>query len=289
MQSIHDRALEAARIFKKAESELIDIIQDIDFQKRFREKNFTSTFDYCVKFLKLSEATSYTFISLARKSREVPELKTAIQNDLITVSNAKKLVSVITKDNKDHWLSLAQSLPKAKLEREIAKVSPQLAVKEKVKFVSESRLKLELGVSESVMNDFKRAQEILMQKTKGRVTLEEVLRKVLEDFLQREDPLKKAQRAIEREKVKRSSTLGAQLVPGPVQIPFERTPLTTHLRHQLAIRDHAQCGYADQDGKRCPQRKWLQIHHVIPVSHGGQNQLENLKTLCFAHHQMIHQ
>src|SRR5688572_10094609 len=97
--TIHERALECAGNFKRAESALIDIIQEIDSLKSFREKGFTSTFEYCVKFLKLSESNTYNFITVARKSVEVPELKAAIEKDLISVSKAKKIASVITESN----------------------------------------------------------------------------------------------------------------------------------------------------------------------------------------------
>jgi hypothetical protein len=289
MQTIHERAIQKAKNFKGAESELIDIIGEVDEAKAFREKGFTSSYDYCIRFLKLSESTSYTLISIARKSREVPQLKQAIRNDLITVSSAKKIVSVLTSENKDHWLGLAQSLPKAMLEKEIARVSPQALPVEKAKYVTENRLKLELGVSEEIMNGLKRAQEVISQKSKGHASLEHVLEILLKQYLDKEDPLRKAQRSAAKEpKVNEN----VELVPGPVgdskEIPFQRMRLKAQIRHQVVLRDEARCTYADPNGRRCPQRKWLQVHHRISVRAGGQNQLGNLQTLCFAHHQAAH-
>ncbi|MBI2605974.1 MAG: HNH endonuclease [Deltaproteobacteria bacterium] len=39
---------------------------------------------------------------------------------------------------------------------------------------------------------------------------------------------------------------------------------------------------------RCEQKRWLQVHHIKPVSLGGGNTLENLTTLCSGHHRMRH-
>jgi len=74
-----------------------------------------------------------------------------------------------------------------------------------------------------------------------------------------------------------------------INIPFERTRIKAKITHQLNLRDQVQCTQITPDGNRCEQRKWLQVHHIIPISHGGQNELPNLKTLCTAHHQMAHE
>jgi hypothetical protein len=96
VQTIHDKALETAKRFKKSEIELISLIQEIDTRKAFYEKNCTSTFDYCVNFLNLSDNLSLDFIAVARKSKEIPELKLAIQDELITVSKARRITPVIS-------------------------------------------------------------------------------------------------------------------------------------------------------------------------------------------------
>ncbi len=333
--TIHERALEIAGRFKRSSIELIEIIQDIDSARSYREKDFGSTHEYCLKYLKLSADVAYNFITVARKSKEVPELKAAIREDLITVSNAKKIVSVINPENKTHWLQMAQSLPKAKLEKEIAKINPQTATPEKIKYVSETRLKLELGISEEVMNDLKRAQDVLSQKMGAHASLEDVLGRSLKEFLRKEDPLKKAQRVgLREEKRDRADVQShkrSELVPGPVEliapgeseagkadgpresrkprelsepamashrrrssnqshsIPYNRGPLNARLTRQVTLRDQAQCTHITPTGERCLERKWLAVHHIIPISQGGQDELPNLKTLCFAHHQLAHE
>jgi 5-methylcytosine-specific restriction endonuclease McrA len=290
MTSIHDRALQIVSSYKRAESQLIDLIQEIDDKKSYLEKHFTSTFDYCVKFLRLSEHTALDFIGVARKSKTVPELKEAIKNDLITVSKARRLTPVIDQANASHWLDLAQNLSKENLQKEIARANPQTLVFEKAKYVAENRLKLELGISEEVMHDLRRAGEILSQKSKAPVNFEMTVAAVLKDFLRREDPLVKAQRALEKNQRNHSNNDTAAHGPGHVNsnIPFQRGPLGAALRHQVHLRDGARCAHVDGKGQRCQERKWLQIHHLIPIAHGGQNQRTNLKTLCQGHHKVEH-
>ncbi len=67
-----------------------------------------------------------------------------------------------------------------------------------------------------------------------------------------------------------------------------RAAIPAHVEHQVNLRDQNRCTYTNEDGERCEQRRWIEIHHITPLSLGGQNGLENLITLCSGHHKVIH-
>jgi hypothetical protein len=77
-REIHERALSLAKQFKKVQAELLDIIQEIDSRKIFRNLGYNSLWDYCLTGLCLSESDADCFIRISRKSQSVPELKEAI-------------------------------------------------------------------------------------------------------------------------------------------------------------------------------------------------------------------
>jgi 5-methylcytosine-specific restriction endonuclease McrA len=54
------------------------------------------------------------------------------------------------------------------------------------------------------------------------------------------------------------------------------------LRRIVLKRDRRHCQNCKAHGTR------LDVHHVVPVSVGGSNNLTNLLTLCFACHKLIH-
>ncbi len=233
--------------------------------------------EYCAKFLKLSNDVAYCFIRVARKSKEVPELKESLRRREITVSKAKRIAAVITKDNSKHWLDLAKKLSKSQLEKEIAKIAPQTATPEKVKYISEDRLQITMGVSEKCMENFKRVQDLVSQKDRKAASLEISLESALEFYLKHHDPVEKAKRNIQRNIKPQMTT---QLGPGPVT---RRLPAQT--KHQINARDQGQCTHVEE-GKRCENKRWLETHHQIPLSQGGNNNLNNLVTLCWAHHRL---
>jgi len=68
----------------------------------------------------------------------------------------------------------------------------------------------------------------------------------------------------------------------------QRAPIPAVLKHQISLRDERKCAYINPNGERCGQTRWLEVHHRTPVSEGGGNTLENLITLCSAHHDWTH-
>ena len=247
---------------------------------------FTSLYDYAIHALKLSEASASNFIAVARKAKTVPDLKVAIAHGELSVAKARKITPVLTKENSTNWIELAKTLTKAKLEKEVAKLAPPTLTPEKAKYVTEDRLELRLGVSEEIMQMLKRAQDLVSQNKKAAANYEETLKEVLAEYLQRKDHVEKAKRNIET--AKRNNA--------PASVPRTRAekPATQNqryipaaLKHNIYLRDTGQCTHVN-DGKRCENRRWLDIHHKIPLANGGKTSEENLTTLCSAHHRKFH-
>lgn len=203
-KTIHEKALEKSRIFKKAHAELLNAIIDVDASRLFEKFLLNSTFSYCTKVLGLSEDVTCTLTRLARISAIVPELKMAIDEGSLNMSNARHIAAIITPESKTEWLEKAKTLPQKKLQHEVAKSFPQQAVQEKAKFVSEERVKLEMGLDIKVMDAFRRAQDLVSQKFKVAASLEITQEELLKFYLERNDPLLRAKRAMEEKQALKS-------------------------------------------------------------------------------------
>jgi hypothetical protein len=289
IQALHEQAVEASQSFLRAERKLIGLLQEIDDLRGYRELDCKSLHEYATRALKLSDAVAYTLITLARKSKTVPALKDKIESEALTISNARMIAPILTPANQTEWILKAEVLPKRELERELKREFPELISPERSRYVTEDRMELKVGVSEKVHRELKRVQDLLCQKTGKAATLEETLAAMAEVYLEKHDPLKKAERALER---KKSSPHGEQtlvapkLVPGP-NIPLPRMPLPNAILHAIRLRDQNRCTYGEPH-QRCAEVRWLDVHHVILRSAGGSDTIENLVTLCRAHHQMQH-
>src|SRR5687768_12962486 len=119
---LHEKALYAVGEYLKHEAKLIDILQEIDRHKTYLHFEKPSLFTYATQVLKLGESIALALIAIARKSVQVPELKKALEEKKITISNARRIVPVLTAENQDEWISKAAKLSQVKLDQELAHV-----------------------------------------------------------------------------------------------------------------------------------------------------------------------
>jgi len=283
---LHLKALEAVKHFQKAESSLLKIIQEVDQAKIFLQMGYTNLFLYLTEALKLNEAQAYAYSTVSRKSREVPALQIAVENGL-SLYKAQRIVPVLTKENQEEWISKAKALPKAHLEKAVAEVSPATPKRDHFRAVSKNRVRISADVSDEVNEMLKRALVLVSNQKKKNASLEDCLWEVLEMYLERKDPLKKAKRVLEKKLRAKVSKAGLVSIP-PCPGKVIRRQIPTEIKHQVLLRDQMKCSFKARTGKACGSERHLEIHHLKPWSIGGDHSPSNLQTLCHSHHQHRH-
>lgn len=269
--SLHEKALQAAKAYKKSEVELLNILELIDKDKMYLAYGVSSLFRYCVELLALSESDSYRFMQVSRKAQAVPELKQALQSQELSVSKASRIASVINQDNQSFWIEKAKSSTHRELEREVARIKPKEVGEERVKILTPDISELKLNISKDLEEKLRRAQEVLKANT-----LEETLKAMVELTLKAKDPIQKAERVMTK-KTKPPTWKVAKKEESKRTIP-------AFLIHQVNLRDKGRCRF-----KNCGETRSTEIHHKVLRSCGGTNRLDNLITLCSSHHSMLHQ
>ena len=274
-ESLHRRAIELCRRHREVEWQIIEVLQSIDQTKIFKAMGVPSLFQYCVEKLQLSEATAYQFISVARAANRVKPLAEAIRVQKISVYKASRLASKIVPANAEELIQFATTHSTREID---SKVSPEKSVT--------------LKMSKGSMEKLKRAHAVMA----GNLDLAQTLDRVLEDYLDRKDPLRK------KEPRRKQPKLCARRVGEKPQAENEapkgvsnrnrirdNSRLPASRRREIIQRDDGQCTFVDQKGQRCTQRRWLQVHHMRARNEGGGHEPENLTTVCSAHHDLVHQ
>lgn len=258
---IHKRALAAARKLRVAEAEMIDVLQAIDDCCGYRELGYSSLTAYMIGELNFSEAGAHHFITVCRKAKKIPELQAAIKRDEITISKAKTIVPVLNNENAFQWLQMAKKSTVRELERQVAQEIPEVKRIERIRHKAKDQVEVTVTVSQATIELLQRAQEVLRQKHRTPVKMAETLHEVMNQFLERNDPLRKIAR---------------------------KKPTALSDREKAMLRDEGRCQFKTQTGKLCGSRYWLDMHHITPKSEGGLDTVENLITLCSGHHRLIH-
>jgi 5-methylcytosine-specific restriction endonuclease McrA len=286
---VHERALLVSERYKKSEGDLLEAILAVREKKVYRYFECSSVFEYCVKVLKLDAGIVYGFMAVAKKSEEVPELKEKIKSRELSVATAKRITSVITEQNKMEWFAKAENLTIRQLEKAVATSNPKEEVREHASYLSSKRVRLELGLDENLMLRLRRIQDLESRKNRCSVSLEQVLSVMTEIYLTKNDPLEKAKRAIIRKSETRRETNPSARKDLLLTASGHRQPIPAKTLHKIKLRDRDECQYVNsKTGEKCREKRFLEIHHKRPVSLGGQNNSENLTTLCSEHHKVLH-
>ncbi len=286
--SIHRRAREFADGLRIKEADLLELFQDIEKYKVHLAAGYPSVFLYATEELSMSESQAYVFIRVARKAVEIPELKTEIKTGRLAITKAHRIAAIITHENKHEWIEKAKNLSKHFLEIEVMRVNPEANSKESLRRVSETHFSLRLSLTDEVVQKVKRVQNLESTRLRQNRSLEQTVEATLDFYLKQKDPLLKCVKKTKERNIE-NLTSGAA-VPGQSvgDIGYVRKPLTELQRAQVLKRDKACCQFRNDGGRICGAERFVEIHHKIPVSQGGMNDLDNLISLCWQHHHFLH-
>jgi len=293
--ALNQRAIELCQKYLRIEWPIIEVLQQVDEAKLYKYLGESSLFQYAVRVLGLSEPVAGCFITVAKKAKVVTKLNEALQANALSVSRASRITSAINEENAIELIEFAKTHSKRDVDLKMASLNPKSARRERVKPINAELYEVTVYIPKETLDTWKRAQSVVAQNKQKHPTLAATLKEMGEEFLKHKDPIKRAERILAKKKKKaepdprtqehcpdRVSRLSAQK-------PVKRKPLPAGLKHQVFKRDAGVCTHINSRGERCNVDRWLHIHHIRPVSHGGSNDLENLTTLCSIHHDLIHQ
>jgi hypothetical protein len=301
LRDVHERAVRRAQTYLVSEGELLESIIEVDQHKLYEKFGHSYLTTYRVKHLGLDENVAGVLVRVARKSQAIPELKQAVVAGELSISSARTIASVITQENQSEWISKAKSLSKHKLEREVAAISPAKAKPEKARHIGGGRVQIVLNLSEEEFERRGRIKDLVSQSLCKAATDSEVEVAMMDCYQFHKDPVRKAERAAKR-KCKETDTSRDGSVKSGKPIPIKghisaqeqqasakgENAISMHVTHAVNLRDLGCCQARYADGSVCGRTRWTHLHHLIPRSRGGLDVLENLITLCSAHHRLWH-
>ena len=292
----HEEGVELAFVWKRCEHRMVELLGFMYQSKGYYLYACASLREYAIQKWKLPENAARDIVTVAIKALEIPEMLEALKAEKATVSKLRKVCPVINEEEKVDWLLLVEKASAREIEKVVAIERPGEA-KVSMHFLTGDLVDFRAAIPEQLAEDLKRIQDLLSQQHQRNINPVEALQVMARTTLDLIDPVRKAERAEERkanrerkvtapdpeaasEKVKTTATNSSRAP--------KRTKVKAATNHARNLRDHTQCTARGADGKRCPNKRWTENHHVLEVAKGGTNDLENLTTLCSQHHRAIH-
>lgn len=300
----------AAQQEREATTRLLWHLWEVDRRKLFLKTGAGSLFDYCVRVLKMSEPQAARRVNAARALAEFPELEGKINSGAITLTTASQAQSFFNREARAERPKdllekkrIFQALENRSV-READKIllahtpDPLLHRPEKYREISVDVTEMRLTLDQETMTHLERLREIWSHEMPA-ATFSDVIKKMAVLVRNQIDPLKKAERAANRESRNRAGPAFANS-KAPDQAPTPppeshrserrppplRAPIPSTVRHHIWLKEGGCCTYKDQStGRMCGSRHRLQVDHIRPVALGGTNAPENLRLRCANHNQ----
>ncbi len=244
---------------RNLQAQFLRHLSEVDERKLFLPKH-TSLFQFCVKELGLSEASTCKRIQVARLGRQYPEILEKIAAGKLTMTNASLLAPQITQENHQELFAEAEGKSKYELQKKLA---PTFAgeCKEKLKPLTQSRTMFVFSGDDETVVLYRALQDRLRHKyPNGK--LEEIVKEAFKLLAEKTDPLREPK----RKSLPRTPSRESRAIPA-------------HIRRLVWRRDKGQC-------RQCGSRAFLQIDHIVPWSRNGKGIAENLQLLCGVHNRL---
>ncbi len=291
-------------------------------RKLYVELGFSSINQYARQELGFGNSKIGDYIKLTRKLEKLPNLKEALSKGDLGYTKGRLLVDVADENTEKEWLKFGLENPRRKVEEEVkrAKQEEKDAAARQPSFLPEAKTKTPAAVVpvrvnlEMTPTQFARYEKAWEQiRKQGNASSEKVeaLLEIMESFLDGN-----SQNSSSREKSLQNSRPAAQIHIHHCPECESSTVQTSHGELEIGKpefeRYQCDCRTVTQGGRNstsippairikvlanarhkcetpgCNHTRFLEIHHLVPRSKGGSNDVSNLRVFCSACHARIH-
>lgn len=304
---------------REATARLVASLAEFDRRRLHLALGYSSTFDYCLKALGLTEHESLNRIETARAARRHPILLEKLRTGALSLTAIRLLAPHLTGANVEAVVAEANGLTTEGIRRLIAKLHPQPPVPSVVRKVPEPRsivdaaarppseapaaspeapavsLPIVVATAPSQAPAARRPVVAPLSEShyKLQVTISAGARERLaqiQDLMRHRlpngDPAAIVEHALEvlhAELLKQKAAQVAKPRAGKQATEAKGRYIPASVKRDVWRRDQGRCAFVSTDAARCGSTSGLEFHHVQPYAAGGQATAGNIELRCRAH------
>ncbi len=299
---------------RKITLRLIDHLREVESRMLFAELGFGSLFEFCVKYLGLSEGSAHRRIASMRLTRDAPTVRDYLESGTISISNAAKLQVAFRRDRKLNTQEKARIIDECKnatqveCEKKLFKLIPEFErhqKSERQRVISFDEVELKLVLNSKLQEKIRKLKSMLAHSVPENSTLD-----LLEYLVDKELNAQERKRGINSEiscgteiksdaEIKYDAEIICDAEDGISKRKFTRRlnsagyfetkessnlevnnnqQILSAIKKQVWKRANAKCEFPN-----CGSTYKLEIDHIQPKSMGGSSKLFNLRLLCRTH------
>jgi len=288
---------------RETTAELVAHLAALDLRPSlYAAEGYGSLFAYCTHVLRLSEDAACNRIDAARVCRRFPMVLDLLAAGSISLSCVRLLKPHLTPANHQAVLARATSKSYREVQALTAELAPQPDVAASVRRLPVRRTVETTSASGPPMPSLDATRAVIralapqryrVQFTVGQEAHDKLRR--VQALLRREiptgDPGLIFEQALDLLLAKvEKAKLGAATTARPRKAIRRMTDKTSRhipadVKRAVWLRDRGQCAFVAVTGVRCPERTFLELHHIQPYALKGAATVANIALRCRRHNQ----
>jgi len=314
------RVRDLARRERQATAALVAHLAVLDHRRLYLQEGYSSLFTYCTQALRISENAAYWRIEAARAAQKFPLVLDRLADGSVHLTAVVLLAPHLTPANHRELLTAAMHKTKREVDELVAALRPRPPVpsairkrpelslpspspadaarpgatppgatppyaptgptdtaplrKGSVEPLAPQRYKVQFTASGELCAKLRRAQEMLRHQIPDG-DLAQLIERAVTVLLERLDAQKYG--------ATRGGARGHKTDPGGRRAGANSRYIPAAVRRAVYERDGGRCAFVSGSGRRCGERAFLEFHHVVPYSLGGEATVENIQLRCRAH------
>lgn len=289
------RTAELAARGRRIDAVLVAHLAEVETRRLHLREAFPSMFAYATERLRLSESQAYERITVARRSRDFPDLLEMLGDGRLTLTAAARIAPHLTEANAGDLLGRASHASKRDVQVLVAELAPQPDVPPSIRPlpvpasrtpaielrpagvrrdpptvlvpIAPARFRVQFTAGTELEAKFTRAKALLRHQVPNG-DLAEIVDRAMTLLLA--DLERKRCARTESPREQKAAKHSSRHIPAAV-------------RRAVWQRDQGRCAFIDTEGRRCGSCEALELDHVVPFARGGDHTVENLRLLCQSH------
>ncbi len=286
---------------------VLDHLREIQNRRLYARLGFSSLFEYCTKQLKYCNASAQLRIDAMRLSVELPEIKESLEKGSLNLSvigsfqkfvrHEKQRKKSYSTEEKKELLKQVESQSRNEAEKIFAEISPEAFPHEKLRVLNATQSELRFVADEELLELMEQMKAKLQQKGNTDPSYLDIFKTGLRKALKVTSPKEVDLRDSAPNMPKKSKTPSSFTSSGEVKVEIITPNQKPKTQGRISIsvsekktafkRAGEQCTYFSEiTGKRCTEKHYLQVEHIVPIAMGGSSEQENLTVLCACHNRL---